>query len=325
MKFPNNRAQGGYTILQLVLVIALMSMMAVLFLPTLSRLQERHAVNLTRNTIEQLMQASIAHYSDEDEPGNFLQWPGTPTVLVTDGYFFPGPVPSNPYGEPYAFRVEGGTCPTPPNPCPNDAILVVSTRVPDPSWARAIIRDWSSFSQVDDSVPTDVLIEIGVVAPAQEGSHWMLVGRDGSRPMLGNLDMDSNSVILPADPLTDPSSLNAAQLLIGNNTTEFVRLQRAGIATIQGTATERTEISGSVVSILDGTDETEIDAGTVSADTQVDSPRLLSGAGANRTLIMGGVFQSGLLATNRTVINQGSMTGQTVDAQQLTADEYVYR
>ena len=241
------RKQGGFTIIELTLVIAIMGIMFVMLIPVLGRLQDARLVELTRNTIAQLMQASIARYTDEDRINRFRQWATNPNVLVTQGYYYTGPgattVPDNPYGFPYTFTIQGGACPAPPDPCPNDAVLVISTTIDNAADASAIVQPWAGFSDIDDTTLTAVVISVGVPMPSQEGSHWMLLARDGTREMLGNLRMDDHSIDL-TETAGNPAFLAWNELRVQTSATQFSRVQGTGRGVFRTAANDATIVLG---------------------------------------------------------------------------------
>ena len=88
------------------------------------------------------------------------------------------------------------------------------------------------------------------------------------------------------------------------------------------------------ISAARGGDGTLINAGTLTADTELNSPRFESTTGAGTTTIVGDVVTIGP-AGNRTQIDDDTITSeegninvvnaQTVDADQLSATTLVYR
>ena len=203
--------QAGFSIIQMVLAIGLMSFMTIQLIPYVTAWQEAQLIRVTRHGIEQIAQAAVAFRAAQHDHFTVATWPTDLQILVTDGYL-PGPVTryKNSVGNDYDLNL-----PTPP-----DRWLEISTEMITTQQALKVAADWGAFSEVNGAV-----ITVNIAIPGQESSHSELVQLDGSHDgqqqvMRGPLHWDS--ALLEIDALGNAVATNEA-IDLGDNNIDQVR------------------------------------------------------------------------------------------------------
>lgn len=237
------RQQAGFSLIQMVLAIGLMSFVTIRLIPYLGAWQEAQLIRVTRLGIEQIAQAAVAFRAAQESHFTVAAWPADMQRLVTDGYL-PGPVAryKNSVGNDYNLNL-----PTLPN-----RWLEISTEMLTTQQARKVVADWGGFATVSGAVVT-----VNIAVPGQESSHGELVQLDGShggdqQVMRGPLHW--STALLELDDIGNPVATREAIDLGDNdvgrvrrlNVRERLRVQDAGsglleadVANIQAlTATE---------------------------------------------------------------------------------------
>ena len=158
--------QEGFSLIQMVMAIGLMSYMTIQLIPYVTAWQENQLIRVTRHGIEQIAQAAVAFRAAQEDHFSVAVWPADLQILVTDGYL-PGPVTryKNSVGNDYDLNL-----PTPP-----DRWLEISTEMITTQQALKVAADWGAFSEVNGAV-----ITVNIAIPGQESSHGELVQIDGS-------------------------------------------------------------------------------------------------------------------------------------------------
>ncbi|MCY4425873.1 MAG: hypothetical protein OXC05_02425 [Halieaceae bacterium] len=203
--------EAGFSLIQMVMAIGLMSFMTIQLIPYVTAWQEAQLIRVTRLGIEQIAQASVAFRADQHDHFTVATWPADLQRLVTDGYL-PGPVTRymNSVGEPYNLNT-----PTPP-----DRWLEISTEMLTTQQALKVAADWGAFSSVNGAV-----ITVNIAVPGQESSHSELVQLDGShdglqQEMRGPLHWDTALMELDAMGNTVPTR---DAISLGDNDLDQVR------------------------------------------------------------------------------------------------------
>ena len=158
--------QAGFSLIQMVMAIGLMSFMTIQLIPYVTAWQEAQLIRVTRLGIEQIAQAAVAFRAAQEDHFSVAVWPADLQILVTDGYL-PSPVTryKNSVGNDYDLNL-----PTPP-----DRWLEISTEMITTQQALKVAADWGAFSEVNGAV-----ITVNIAIPGQESSHSELVQLDGS-------------------------------------------------------------------------------------------------------------------------------------------------
>ena len=164
--------QLGFSLIQMVLAIGLMSYLSIQLIPYVSAWQEAKLIRVTRHGIEQLAQAAGAFRVDQNEHhlNPTVVWPADQEILIDRGYLPPPPsnggvlcngIYCNSVGKPYEFDT-------------SQDWLVIRTDMLTNRQARGVAAEWGNFTAVNQ-----VQVEVRIVVPGQESSHRELVQLDG--------------------------------------------------------------------------------------------------------------------------------------------------
>ena len=220
--------QAGFSIIQMVLAIGLMSFMTIQLIPYVTAWQEAQLIRVTRLGIEQIAQASVAFRAAQHDHFTVATWPTDLQVLVADGHL-PGPVTryKNSVGNDYSLNI-----PTPP-----DRWLEVSTEMLTTQQARKVVADWGAFATVNAAVVT-----VNIAVPGQESSHSELVQLDGSHDglqqvMRGPLHWNTPVLDAGGNPFVPPVAIDLGGNDIDQvrelNVRERLRVQDAGAGLLE--------------------------------------------------------------------------------------------
>lgn len=177
LKFANFSKQGGFTILEAVLVLSLLTIFLVQSIPYQQKKQsEKRQVYAVRG-LNAIAQASIAHYVDEDQTWHNT-WPADVATLAARGYL---PIFNNRNGFGGGFEI-----------CPNGCLsgMTISTTVETVFHARSIQALWGPSASV-----TGTTVIIGIPIPGQESSHLALLDLAGTREITGTVEFGSGADI----------------------------------------------------------------------------------------------------------------------------------
>ena len=156
----------GFSIIQMVLAIGLMSFLTVQLIPYVSAWQERKLIQATKHVVEQIAQAAVAFRAERDEFSTNRSWPLDLAILVGDGYL-PAPATryTNSFGDPINMAAAA----------PPGMWLEISTEMQTVRQARLLAGSWGSIATINGERVTLI-----IVVPGQESSHSQVVNLDGS-------------------------------------------------------------------------------------------------------------------------------------------------
>ena len=204
-KAPRQK-QAGFSLIQMVLAIGLMSYLTLQLIPYVSAWQEAQLIRVTRLGIEQIAQAAVSFRANQHDHFTVAVWPADLQILVTDGYL-PGPVTryKNGYGNDYDLNF----------PILPGRWLEISTEMQTAQQALKLVADWGAIAQVNGTVVT-----VNIAVPGQESSHSELVQLDGSHDgqqqvMRGPLHWDAT--LMELDAVGNPIATREAIDLGGND------------------------------------------------------------------------------------------------------------
>lgn len=172
--------QRGYSILELAIVLSVLTLLTIQFIPLQDELTDTRAEQYTLQGLHELANAAKAFYVETGSSA----WPADLDALL-DANYLPGYSSAsgrrynNGYGNPFQLGSVSNS-------------LVITTQVADPSNAQAIASAWGPLASFD---ATNAQVQVTVLRPGYEVSHDALLPRDGSRPMVGSLDMQNNDVL----------------------------------------------------------------------------------------------------------------------------------
>ena len=179
--------QRGYSILELAIVLSVLTLLTIQFIPLQDELTDTRAEQYTLQGLHELANAAKAFYVETGSSA----WPADLDALL-DANYLPGYSSAsgrrynNGYGNPFQLGSVTNS-------------LVITTQVADPSNAQAIASAWGPLASFDATTPeikADLEeMQVTVLRPGYEVSHDALLPRDGSRPMVGSLDMQNNDVL----------------------------------------------------------------------------------------------------------------------------------
>ena len=234
--------QAGFSIIQMVLAIGLMSFMTIQIIPYLGAWQEAQLIRVTRHGIEQLAQAAVAFRAAQHDHQTVAVWPADKQRMVTDGFL---PVPETRYrnsvGNDYELDVTA------------EDWLVIRTDMLTTQQALKVAAEWGSFATVNG-----VEMEVIIAIPGQESSHSELVQLDGfhngdQQVIRGPLHWDTTLIELDTggNPIPTRDAID-----LGVNDIERVRNQEVqGILTVQNTGgTALIDADAANIQILTATD-----------------------------------------------------------------------
>ena len=177
---PTYRRQAGYSVLELVIVLSVLTLLTIQFVPLQDEYTETAAENYTTRGLYELANGAKAFYVESGSSA----WPADLSTLLDAG-FIPGYSSTssrrfnNGFGNEYQLASVGDS-------------LEITTSVADSSNAQAIASSWGPLARYE--VATNQ-VTVTVLRPGYEISHDALLTRDGSRPMIGDLDMQDSNVL----------------------------------------------------------------------------------------------------------------------------------
>ena len=174
-----NRSRG-YSLLELAIVLSVLTLLTIQLIPLQDEYNETIAEQYTSSGFQDLAHAAKTFYVQSGG----VSWPADLDTLINAG-LLPGYSVGSPkrfnngFGNEYALSVVG------------DAIEISSV-VASPVNAQSIATAWGPLASYDVATST---VTVAVLRPGHEVSHDALLPRDGSRPMIGDLDMQANNLI----------------------------------------------------------------------------------------------------------------------------------
>ncbi len=166
-----NTRQRGYTLVEMALVLALLAMIAGYTYPALQRQLERRAVQNTATGIGSFGQLALQYHALEKH------WPDDLDTLLQHFSLQGNFRNRNGFGRVYQLDVTAG------------GQLAVRTRTDTREQALSLQRLTRPLS-----VAQGTSVTVSFPPPGSEEAHLALLPRDGSRPMLGDLDLNRRAV-----------------------------------------------------------------------------------------------------------------------------------
>ena len=167
------RAARGVSLLEMLLVLGLMAVVAQ-GAYTMAAAAAADAV--VRRTVDGIVMVDEAVYAYRiDNPGT---WPGTMAALSP--YLGTAGAVTNGVGLGYTLT-------------PRTTSLAIGTTMLDAGQARAVAAAFPLTASYDAAT---FGVEFEIPIPGHESSHAALLRRDGTAPMMGDLDMDGNAVVM---------------------------------------------------------------------------------------------------------------------------------
>ncbi|MEO0367209.1 MAG: hypothetical protein AAF197_00330 [Pseudomonadota bacterium] len=184
------RTQQGFSALELVLVLSVLTLLTLQFVPLQEQFSEAVAENYTVTGLTELAKASKSFYGENGA------WPGDLNTLIGAG-FLPGystetgPRFNNGFGASFNLTQNGN-------------ILELSTTVDTFQNARAIASTWGPLSKVSGT-----LVTVSVLRPGTEVAHDRLLNRFGEDDgMQAGLEMNDNNIVDAGAVNSDTVSTN---------------------------------------------------------------------------------------------------------------------
>ncbi len=175
-----SRTQRGFSALELVIVLSVLTLLTMQFIPLREEYTQSVAEQYTLRGLVELANASKAFYV---QSGNGA-WPADMDAILNanllPGYTVGGSRRfNNGFGNPYQVTPVADT-------------VEISTEVSSSVSAQAITQEWGPLARFD---PALNVITVVALRPGYEVAHDALLPRDGSRPMTGALEMQSNDLL----------------------------------------------------------------------------------------------------------------------------------
>jgi len=161
----------GYTLVEMALALALLSMITGYTYPALQRQLERRAVDNTAQGIGAFAQLASQYHVQE------RRWPDDLDTLLQHFSLQENFRNRNGFGRVYSLGVTAG------------GQLAVHTRTDTREQALSLQRLMRPLSTARGTSVT-----VSFPPPGSEAAHLGLLPRDGSRPMLGDLDLNHRAV-----------------------------------------------------------------------------------------------------------------------------------
>ena len=234
--------QQGFSIIQMVLAIGLMSFITLQLIPYVSAWHERQLIQATRNVVVHIAQAAVAFRAAQHDYFTTAVWPLDLQILV-DKHHLPGPVTryTNSFAEPITMAAA---------PFPG-LWLEISTEMQTPRQARLLAGPWGAIASVNGEVVT-----LTIAVPGQESSHSEMVQLDGSHDgqqqvMRGPLHWDPS--LLELDTGGNPIPTREAIDLGDNNIDQVRELNVRRLLRVEDSGAGRLEADIGNIQVLTAT------------------------------------------------------------------------
>lgn len=191
---PRPRSTAGFSLLSMTMAVGLFAYLSIALVPLFGKMQLAIYKTATVSGINELAQASKNYYID---PLNGLSWPESPGALEASGYLS-GFQNRNGYGYPYTFAVSGHS-------------LSISTQVASADQALLVASHFGGLATTSEAFVT-----VQWSAPGNDASHQLLVARDGSRDVFGDLEFRAGGearILLNGNDIEEAGSVEVNQSL----------------------------------------------------------------------------------------------------------------
>lgn len=173
MAEQKHRHEKGFTLIEMMVVLTIMSIMALIGISQLTQERDDIRTSVANQEISQILQAAVTFRSANGE------WPDDVQELIDDNWVPPGAA-EGPWGGAYQ-----GSEQVDPD---GASIWRVEYAAPEDRFAQ-IIAGRLPFGEAIGST-----IRAHIVLPGHEAAHDALYARDGSRPLTGDMPADGNSI-----------------------------------------------------------------------------------------------------------------------------------
>ncbi len=186
--------QRGFTLLQVMLGIAVLSAATILAQPTIERAQQAVLRTATISNINEISQAAKSHFLDSVEAGigdltaacpttNYPAacWPANLAELITDGY-----IGANAGLTGFGLNVDV---------TPNGRTIIVDAQAPTLAQANLVAIAFGGLATVDNTNPADIRIQVEYASPGIDAEDQALLDRSGEREMFGPIVFDMTTLI----------------------------------------------------------------------------------------------------------------------------------
>ena len=197
----HNRAQGGFTLVQVMLGLAVISAASIMAQPALERGRMAILRSATIGQIFEISQAAKTHYIDEVEAGIALLsatpspttppdcpatlldqcWPDDLAELIADNYLGDD-ADLNGYGLDIEIT-------------PNGRTIIVDAQAPDVAQANLVAVAFGGLASVDSTTPGNIRVQVEFAAPGIDAEHQALLDRFGERQMEGPIVFDMTTIL----------------------------------------------------------------------------------------------------------------------------------
>ena len=180
IEFPMLKKQNGFSILELVIVLSVLTLLTIQFIPLRDEYTETVAEQYTLRGFYEIANAAKAFYV---ESGNSV-WPANMDALIAadllPGYETDGTRRfNNGFGNAFQLSVQGNS-------------VAITTVVSKSVNALAIAREWGPLASYDMA---DNTITVIALRPGYEVAHDSFFLHSGAKPMTGDIEMAKNSLL----------------------------------------------------------------------------------------------------------------------------------
>jgi prepilin-type N-terminal cleavage/methylation domain-containing protein len=244
---------GGFTLIEVLVVIFILTLLAPLGLPDLRYKVQQARVN-TLSTETGILSIAVVNSYDDNSV-----WPGGPTCATAFASLSTSILPATPYlSDVDATNVFNNAITT---SCTLNEFTI--TQNVNPSFMLEAVQSLGGTSVVNALTGT---IRTTIPRPANSAGHDDLLPRDGSRPMVGDLDMDTNAIVdagdITADRLidrqdpnyiVDPASTSAIGTRLRNLSVDDSINSLSGDLELNASAGNRVVVGGNGILVNSGT------------------------------------------------------------------------